>query len=398
MRPAIARRPFEPENAMRLIRNICLLLIAALAMPLLAQDFTPYIAKVTGDSVRVRSGASLAHPPVCVMKDGDEVTVLAEIEGWATIRLPADAPCWISADFVQASSDGKTWSVTGDKVNLRVSPDTKYFPVGQAEKESTLTAVIDGQTGKAAEKDGYVQVVPPASAHGAIAIEFVTKLKNVAPEKADEAPRPDEAPKTDNPAGAEAEVKRDPSKEEIEDERKTFKELVTMLEDEIKKPAADVNLAGIRKMFEQFKEFSLEKTTSEEAGRYIEKIDLTLKVIESEKARIAKDDADRKAEMDRIAKEATEKPVEREQPKGPVEYLVTGTVGATGKTAKTPASHRLFDDEGKVLYDLRWDKGDLSKLMGSKVGIVGTVKKYDGWTNEVIVIERIDVLEEDEDK
>jgi uncharacterized protein YgiM (DUF1202 family) len=383
---------------MRLTRFFCLLLIAAFALPLLAQDFTPYIAKVTGESVRVRSGSSLAHPPVCVMKDGDEVTVIGESEGWATIRLPAEAPCWISADFVKASTDGKAWSVTGDKVNLRVSPDTNYFPVGQAEKESVLTAVIDGQTGKAAEKDGYVQVVPPACAHGAIAIEFLTKVKNVAPEKAADvpAPKPEEAPK-DEEKPADAEVKREPTKEEIEDERKTFNELVTMLNDEVKKAPADVNLTGIRKMFEQFKEFSLEKSTSEEAGRYIEKIDLTLKVIEEEKARIAKEEADRKAEIERIAKEATEKPP-AEEPKGPVEYLVTGTVGATGKTAKTPASHRLFDDEGKVLYDLRWDKGDLSKLMGSKVGIVGTVKKYDGWANEVIVIERIDVLEEDEDK
>ena len=387
---------------MKLTQIFCLLLIAAVASPLLAQDFTPYIAKVTGDSVRVRSGASLAHPPVCVMKDGDEVTVVGETEGWATIRLPVDAPCWISADFVQAAADGKSWSVTGDKVNLRVSPDTNYFPVGQADKNSTLTAVIDGQTGKAAEKDGYVQVVPPTCAHGAIAIEFVAKVKNVAPEKIDEAPKPDETPKveqTPTPDEKPAEQpKREPTKAEIDDERKTFNELVTMLNDEIKKPAADVNLTGIRKMFEQFKEFALEENTSKEAGRYIEKIDLTLKVIDEEKARISKEEADRKAEMDRIAKEAADKPPVVEEPKGPVEYLTTGAVGSTGKTAKTPASHRLFDDEGNVLYDLRWDKGDLAKLMGSKVGIVGTVKEYDGWPNKVIVIERIDVIEEDEDK
>jgi len=77
---------------------------------------------------------------------------------------------------------------------------------------------------------------------------------------------------------------------------------------------------------------------------------------------------------------------------------VTGTVGSTGKTAKTPASHRLVDENGKVLFDLRWDKGDLSKLSGSKVGIVGTIKSYEGWPHKVIVIERIDVLDDSEEK
>ena len=133
----------------------------------------------------------------------------------------------------------------------------------------------------------------------------------------------------------------------------------------------------------------------EEKELYIEKIDLTVKLIETEKARVAKEEADRKAEVEKIAKAAEEKP-KVEEPKGPVEYITTGTVGSTGKTARTPASHRLFDADGNILYDLRWDKGDLSKLMGSKVGIVGKVKEYDGWAHKVIVIERIDVIEDDE--
>ncbi|MCL4732160.1 MAG: hypothetical protein KJ044_17235, partial [Planctomycetes bacterium] len=60
--------------------------------------------------------------------------------------------------------------------------------------------------------------------------------------------------------------------------------------------------------------------------------------------------------------------------------------------------HRLFDADGKVIYDLRWDKGDLGKLMGSHVGIVGTVRQYEGWPYKVLVIERIDVLAAEEEK
>jgi hypothetical protein len=398
---------------MNALRIFCLLLVVAFALPLLAQDsFTPYIAKVSGESVRLRSGASLAHPPVCVMNDGDELTVVGVKDGWATVQLPASAPCWISADFVKPGADGKDWVVSGDKVNLRVSPDTKFFPVGQAEKGQLLTAVMNGETGKPMAENGYVRVVPPANAHGAISLELIAKVKDVEAGKTAEIVKetPKETPKEAPPADPEGSLipkaddkpaeqpKRQPTKEELEDERKTFRELEKLLDDELKKPAAEVKLTEIRKMFEQFVEFALDKDIGEKAALYIEKIDLTVKLIDAEVKRLAEEEARRKAEIERIHKEATEKPKEAEQPKGPVEYLVTGTVGSTGKTARTPASHRLFDENGKVLYDLRWDKGDLSKLSGSKVGVVGTVKSYEGWPHKVIVIERIDVLEDSEEK
>lgn len=388
---------------MKAIKTLTLLLlISGFAFPLLAQEsFTPYVAKVTGESVRLRSGASLAHPPVFVLAMDDQLNVVGETEGWAIVELPAETPCWISSDFVEATNDGAAWKVTGDNVNLRVSADTKFFPVGQSVKGDVLTAAKD-EDGKPITENGYARIVPPGNAHGAISLEFIEKVKNVAPEKAEtptateagepaKAEQPTDTVKKDKPA-------KEPTKAELEDERKTFRELETLLNDELKKPAAEVSLTDIRKMFEQFTEFSLDKDIGDKARLYIEKIDLTVKLIKAEKDRIAEEEAARKAEVDRIAKEGTEQPKETEQPKGPVEYTTTGTVGSTGKTARTPASHRLFDKDGKVLYDLRWDKGDLSKLMGSKVGIVGKVKEYDGWPNKVIVIERVDVIEDGETK
>jgi hypothetical protein len=286
--------------------------------------------------------------------------------------------------------------------------------VGQADKDQVLHAVLDEESGKPVESEGFVKIVPPANATGAIANEFIEKVKNVAPEKAESieksAPAESTEPEsTDSKASDEGETTvetdttakkdREPTEAELEDERKTFVELEKMLEDELKKPAAEVDLTGIRKMFEQFKEFALDDDISDKAELYIEKIDLTVKLIDSEKARIAKEEADRKAELERIREEALKKDEEPvETPKGPVEYIVIGKVGSHGKSAKTPASHRLFNDKGEVLYDLRWDDGDLKKLMGSKVGITGKVKEYPGWAHKVIVIERIDVLDDGESK
>ncbi len=169
---------------MKTLRIFNLVLLALLVSPLAAQeDFTPYTAKVNSDSVRLRSGPSLAHPPVVVTEEGDQLIVTGEENGWAIVRLPGDAPCWIAAKFTSLGEDGKSYTVTGDNVNLRVSPDTSYFPVGQASKGQTLTAVVDEETDEPATDGDYVKVVPPSNAHGAIAAKFVDKVADLDPDE-----------------------------------------------------------------------------------------------------------------------------------------------------------------------------------------------------------------------
>lgn len=375
---------------------LTLLTLCLLAAPMSAQEaFKPWIAKVTGDSVRLRSGPSLAHPPMHVLAKGDELTVVGQKDTFAIVRLPAAAPCWVAAEFVKLADDNASYTVTGENVNLRATADTRYFGIGQVDKGATLKVVMDGQTGKPAAENGFVKVSPPKQATGAVATEFLEKVGD-APAEVEPAPAP--APVEPAPAPKAEKPKREPTPAELEDERKAFVALEKMLRDELQKPSLEVDLTGIRKLFQQFKEHSLDPKVSEKAAGHIDRIDSTVKLIEAEKARIAEEAAKRQAELDRMRDEALNKGEPKETPKGPVEYLVKGTIGSTGKNAKTPASHRLFDAEGNVLYDLRWDKGDLGKLMGSNVGIVGTVKQYEGWPYKVLVIERIDVLAAEEDK
>ena len=394
---------------MKTVRLLPLLLMFSfwLPLPIRAQETAtvkPYTAEVTGESVRLRNGPSLAHPPIYVLTKGEKLTVTGVKDGWATVRLPANAPCWISEKFVKAAADGKTWEVTGDAVNLRASAGTDRYPIGQTAKGDTLTACIDGRTGKGIVKEGWVRVIPPEGATGCVSEEFVARAKessapkSAEPKKVEAKPAPEAEAESGSiipeKKGPEAK-KRKPTEAELEDERKTFAELKSMLKEELQKAGAEVDLNGMRKLFEQFKEFSIDEKTGKQAAEYIAKIDKTVKLIEKEKARVAKEEAERKARQEAIARKAAD---EEAEDKGPVEYLVKGTIGRTGKTAKTPASHRLFDDAGKVLYDIRWDKGDLSRMVGKYVGITGKVKEYDGWPNKVIVIKRIDTLIQDDDK
>jgi uncharacterized protein YraI len=382
-----------------------LMLALLLAAPLFAATAaTPYIAKVTGDSVRVRTGAGTAHPPIHVLALGEEVTVISAQDGWALIRLPAGAPCWLAAEFVAEAEDGSSYTVTGDNVNLRASPDTRYFPIGQVKQGQVLQVCLDGRTGKGMAENGFVRVIPPPQARGAVAVEFLEHLRAAEIEEPEITAAPPVAPAPVAEAQAakplaRPKAEREPTAEELADERRTFVELERLLADELKKPAAQVDLTYVRRMFEQFQQYALDETIRESSSTYIQRIDNTVKLIEAESAKLEADAARRRVELQRIRDEALERREEiKEEPKGPIEYLWTGTVGSHGRTARTPASHRLFDEDGKVLYDLRWDGGNLARLMGSRVGIVGTVREYEGWSTPVIVIERIDIIEDGEVK
>ncbi|MCC6574145.1 MAG: hypothetical protein IT462_10155 [Planctomycetes bacterium] len=341
----------------------------------------PYVARLIGDSVRARGGAGLAHVPVHVFAKNDEVTVWGERDGWVEIELPANASCWVATEFAQLNSDGKTYTITSDRVNLRPEASTDQSPIGQIGKGRQVGACMDGQTGKPVTSEKFVRVIPPSEARGYVAKEYTEKVREIAPEKM-----------ADKPV-----VKPVATPADLEDEKKTFAELKMLLKDEMAKTKDKMDLGQLRKMFEQFAEFALDEANKKEAEGIIGKIDVTIGLIDAEKKRIADEGAKAKAEQDRIKNAALAKP---EEPKdvGPVVYIAKGTIGSTGKLAKTPASHRLNDDKGNTLYDLRWDGGDLSKLWGKYVGVTGEIKEYEGWPNKVIVIKRVDVLIEDDDK
>lgn len=390
---------------------LMILTLALLPAFITAQEFQAYTANVKGDSVRVRTGAGLVHPPIHVLEKGEKLTVIAIKEGWAIIQLPANAPCWISEKFVVISEDGKTYTVTGKRVNLRAAANTSFFPIGQAEKDQVLKVCIDGRSGTAISKDGFVQVIPPVNAKGAVAKKFIEKVvdidtpaitkskpvaeastdKPVATEEAKEAPVvvKDDRPETPKP---------EPTPAELDDERKTFAELESLLRDELKKEAGDVRLSAIRRMFEQFTKFALSDEIQKKSMSYIEKIDMTEKLIATENKRLEDEETAKQKRLAKLAKDAENVGTKEDQPKLIGEYTAKGKLGGTGKNTKTPASHRLFDDEGEVLYDLRWDDGDLRKLLGAKVGIVGVIKEYKNWPHKVIVITRIDVLSDEEEK
>ncbi len=79
------------------------------------QDYFPFIAEVTSDSLNVRSGQSENFERIFRLEQGDHVVVLTHSFSWYKIELPNGTSGFVSRQFI----DQSTGRVTGDRVNVR---------------------------------------------------------------------------------------------------------------------------------------------------------------------------------------------------------------------------------------------------------------------------------------
>lgn len=66
-----------------------------------ASQFSPYIAKVTGSHLNIRSGPATVYYPVTQLDKGDLVVVMAEKHGWAGIRPVKGCFSYVASEYVQ---------------------------------------------------------------------------------------------------------------------------------------------------------------------------------------------------------------------------------------------------------------------------------------------------------
>ncbi len=130
-------------------------------------------AQSKADRVNVRSRPGFAGEIITQLKRGQTITILdtntvsqpspGEPSVWFKIGLPADAPLWVSADFV----DPTTKTVTGDVLNVRAGPGLDYATVARAPHGTLLE--LRGPT-----SNGWLEIAPPQGAYGYVPTNWVT--------------------------------------------------------------------------------------------------------------------------------------------------------------------------------------------------------------------------------
>jgi len=145
----------------------------------------PYVGRVTGTNVRVRSGPDGNYYPVCKLGTGDEVTVHEQQYGWLAISPPSGVYSLIDKQYVDKTADG-VGVVNDDNVWVRAGSDmdpSRYAKQVMLKKGAEVK--IWGETSDGA----FYKIAPPEGARLWISAQYVSRGSGKTIAKAPAKPR-----------------------------------------------------------------------------------------------------------------------------------------------------------------------------------------------------------------
>lgn len=91
---------------------------------------------INGTDVNIRSSNSTDAYVLSTAENGEQVTVLADLDGWFRISAPNVGTAYVTSQFVKIQqADG---TVNGSSVNIRTAPSTSAQVIGQANSGDLL--------------------------------------------------------------------------------------------------------------------------------------------------------------------------------------------------------------------------------------------------------------------
>ena len=369
----------------------------------------PFIAKVMGNNVYVRSGKGTAYYACGKVNLNDQVTVVGQAFGWAEILPPKGSYSWIHKNYVDVKANQPTVGVlTGDNVRVWAGSDT-IEPMRSSSMQTKLNTgeIIELFTDQPKEGD-YYKITPPAGAKLTINCEFlkyvgpvVSKQPVVIPPRSTAtAEKPVEMPastETKAPVfGNLTEDKEDVKAESVvepnavkdvekaeppkpsDDESEGLKvcyALATKIDQQLQKPIAEQNYDPIKKEIEAVKADTTDSKAVTYAQILLERIvryELAISVIntlkqQDESLSKAKEKIEKahQAELESVHKDA--------------DFIYTGVLKVshvyTNKTGRK--RYLLQDPDGKILcYAVPVSEGvagQFEGLIGKRVGVKGEV-------------------------
>jgi hypothetical protein len=329
----------------------------------------PYVAEITGDNVNVRSGPGTNYYRCGKLNAGDRVEVVASKHSWSHIVPPAGSFSWISKQYVSIDPDNPGIGVvTGDAVRVYAGSDL-LKPI-----HSTTVQLQFNKGDKVRlmgeEMGDYYKIAPPTGAYLWVLTEYTKPLGGVG-----EVPlvvEPKAKPKADVTAVV-------PTSIPVESEKlKEYYALAEKIEAERAKPMTQQNYTEVKKALAELagnKEVGKAARYSEFAIKQIDRFELALAVdkevqlqdsqLQHIRERIEKARATELAQVPELGGFTAVGQFQTSKIYGPEEEL---------------KHYRIIDDSGQmVCYALpegSASKVDLSKLVGRKVGLVGTVEPH----------------------
>ena len=358
----------------------------------------PYAAEITDDDVPIRSGPGTNYYICGKLKKSDKVNVVGSQFSWSRIVPPTGSFSWISTRYVSIDPDNSSIGIV-TAAGIRVYAGSEYKEPIHSETLQLKLNRGDEVGFVGTQKGDYYKIAPPEGAYLWVSTKYTKPI--AAP-----APAPKVAPKIITPTPSTTDTKPKPKPKPIikpivpttvsgeSENLKLYYALKKQIEAEQAKPEDQQNYGNIKKALAAI-------VGNKEAGRAARYAGLAIRQIKGfELALVITKEVELQNEelqktYGKIDKARTTK-LAQVQALG--KFAVIGTI-QTSSIFSAPAEqkqYRITDDNNKtVCYALpigSASKKDLSKLAGSKVGLIGTVEPYPQIAGALVRFTEIEVL------
>jgi len=324
----------------------------------------PYVAEITGDNVYIRSGPGTNYYDCGRLNKGDRVKVVSTQFSWSCIVPPTSSFSWISTQYVSIDPNNSAVGiVTGDSVHVYAGSDTVkplYSTTLQLKLNRGEKVELLGE-----EKDNYYKITPPSGAYLWVSTQYTKSLGSVSEVVITTKPKV-EPNDTTTVAATNLTVEAEKLKE--------YYALEKQLQAERAKPIDQQNYTNTKKALTDI-------ANNKEAGKAARYAEFTIKQIECFELALA---VVKEVQLQNAQLKQTKERIEKARATRLDEYQDLGRFAALGKfqTFETygPGHYRIIDDSGKTIcYALPCGSTaemDLSKFVGVKVGLVGTIEPH----------------------
>ncbi|NQT03575.1 MAG: hypothetical protein HQ580_16220 [Planctomycetes bacterium] len=331
----------------------------------------PHMAEITGNNVYVRSGPGTNFYDCSKLNKGAKVKVIGKQFSWARIVPPLGSFSWISIQYVSIDPAKPTiGTVTGDRVRVYAGSDhvkPLYSTTLQGKLDQGDKVTLLGE-----QMDDYYKITPPSFAYLWVSINFTKPLKAVTPTVRPPTVKPPSVKPTIKPRETPKEVVSEPVSPETLLER--YRALQKQVQAERAKPIDKQNYADIKKELIKIARNKMAGKTARYAEFVLKQIkDLELVLAVGKEVRLQNEQLQKIRET-----------IDKARTKRLVVFENLGNFAVVGKlqtfTTYGPGHYRIIDDSGKTIcYALpsgQVSRIKLNKLIGQKVGLVGTVEPH----------------------
>jgi uncharacterized protein YgiM (DUF1202 family) len=353
----------------------------------------PYDALITGDRVKIRSGPGTNFYHCGFLNKGDRVTVVSRQFSWSRIVPPAGTFSWISEQYIKIDPANPGFGlVTGNSVRVYAGSDYQkamYSTTRQGMLDKDEKVKLLGE-----QADGYYKIGPPSFAYLWVSTEYtkaVPRLVQSSTPSATVEPLP-QGPNDTNAVTVNAVVPSPTIEPAPKSHLAKYRDLQKQVEAERTKPLDQQDYTEMKKALNEI-------ANDKEAGRVVRYAQFVLQRIERYELALAVS-KQVKLQNEQLQKTATGIEKARDARLAQVQdvgrFAVTGVLQPYATFG--PGHYRIVDDSGKmVCYALPSGaivQMDLKRLVGKKVGLVGTIEPHRATKKALVRFTQIVVLEQ----